>query len=56
MNQETIKDILYSNGVQDSENLAKALEEILKQASEDKDFVESISKRQGENSDIYRQF
>jgi len=56
MNQETIKDILYSNGVQDSENLAKALEEILKQASEDKDFVESISKRQGEDIENLSQF
>ncbi|MES5415531.1 hypothetical protein ABVF54_14230 [Enterococcus mundtii] len=56
MNQKKIKDILSSNDVQDAEKLAKALEEILKQASEDRDFVEGISKRQGEDSDINNMF
>lgn len=56
MNQETIKGILSSNGVEDSEKLAKALEEILKQASEDRDFVESISNRQGEDTANLTQF
>lgn len=54
MNQEQINDILSSNGVQDSEKLAKALEEILKQASEDRNFVESISKRQDKDAEILR--
>jgi hypothetical protein len=45
MDKVTIQQILFSHGIENSENLAEALSEIFDQISKDRSFVENISEK-----------